>query len=249
MCFPQLDTYESLIKAEYAQSTALFRLQLIRSILHYGVTTKYLERDMRDYIQTPERPKGAMAERKLSQDQVERLTRIITDNDKLHLMVVMFILTGMRVSELVEARWSHIYTRMDRFLGINILGKGNKKRKVKLDPRFVQLLLQYRSERGLSITVGQGDDLIFETRNGTHYDVRGVRDMITRAGRRAGIPFRISPHWLRHTFASFSLAGGANIVDVKETLGHEDIRTTQIYAHSLNDEFGVGPSEHIHLQI
>jgi site-specific recombinase XerD len=104
-------------------------------------------------------------------------------------------------------------------------------------------------ERGLSITVGQGDDLLFVTRNGAPYDVRGVREMITRAGKRANIPFRISPHWLRHTFATFSLAGGANIVEVKNALGHEDIRITQVYSHSLNDEYGVGPSEHIQINV
>jgi integrase/recombinase XerD len=247
--FPQLDAYETIIKEDYAQSTAVFRLQLVRSILLYGMTTRFFSRDMREYVQLPERPKGAMAERKLSKDQVERLTKVVMGNDKLRLMVAMMIFTGMHVSELVAARWSHVYNRMDRFLGITIIGKGGKKRKVKLDPRLVQLLFQYRTQRGLSITVGQGDDLLFVTRNGSPYDVRGVRDMIARAGKRAGIPYRISPHWLRHTFATFALAGGANIVDVQKALGHEDIRTTQVYSHSLNDEFGVGPSEHIQINV
>ncbi len=107
-------------------------------------------------------------------------------------------------------------------------GKGAKDRVVWIDETTVEMLARWRDVRPAS-------DWFFCTLKGAQLRDRDVREMMARRGRKAGITIPVHPHLLRHTFASEYLEDGGTLAELKELLGHEDLRTTAIYSHLANE--------------
>lgn len=146
--------------------------------------------------------------------------------------------TGLRVSELVSLNRSQVDVERGEF---TVRGKGRKPRLVFLSERCTGYLKSYLAKRSdhwepLFISVGrrrEGEELgLGEKRRLTAYS---VEEMVRRTGRLAGIGKKVTPHVLRHSFATTLLHNGADIRSVQEMLGHASITTTQIYTHSTNE--------------
>ena len=136
--------------------------------------------------------------------------------------------SGVRVSELTGLRISRLYLEEGY---MRIEGKGNKQRLVPLSPRAISLLKEYLEQRGrLSIKPGN-EDILFLNRRGAAMTRVMVFYVVRDLAASAGINKTVSPHTLRHSFATHLLEGGANLRAIQEMLGHESIATTEIYVH------------------
>lgn len=145
-----------------------------------------------------------------------------------HTIVETLYGSGLRVSELTDLRIS----RIDMEQGYALVeGKGSKQRIVPLSPASMSLIEEYLPQRArLNIKPGNGD-ILFLNRRGAAMTRVMVFYIIRDLARAAGIQKKVSPHTLRHSFATHLLEGGANLRAIQEMLGHESIATTEIYLH------------------
>jgi len=135
---------------------------------------------------------------------------------------------GLRVSELVSLRLSQLYLD-EQYL--RVLGKGSKERLVPISPKAVsELQLWFHDRRLMTIKPGH-EDYVFLNRRGTHLTRVMILLMVKQQATAAGIQKTISPHTLRHSFATALLEGGADLRAIQAMLGHESIATTQLYTH------------------
>ena len=135
---------------------------------------------------------------------------------------------GLRVSELVNLKLSNLYLT-ERFL--RVMGKGSKERLVPISPRAIQELDDwFEVRRQMNIKPGE-EDYVFLNRRGAHLTRTMILIMIKQQAVAAGITKTISPHTLRHSFATALLEGGADLRAIQALLGHESIGTTEIYTH------------------
>ncbi len=135
---------------------------------------------------------------------------------------------GLRVSELVSLRLSCLY-EAERY--VRVLGKGSKERLVPISQSALDKLhLWFEVRNKMEIKPGE-EDYVFLNRRGSHLTRTMILIMIKRQAAEAGIQKTISPHTLRHSFATALLEGGADLRVIQALLGHEDIGTTEIYTH------------------
>ena len=136
---------------------------------------------------------------------------------------------GLRVSELVNLKMSNIY---DDELFLHVIGKGNKERWVPVNERAMKLILTYIHTVRSHQTPQQGEEkIVFLNRRGHRLSRQMVFIFLQRAVNDAGINKKISPHTLRHSFATELVENGADLRAVQEMLGHANIATTEIYTH------------------
>ena len=136
--------------------------------------------------------------------------------------------TGVRVSELVGL----LLTNLDLEEGLcTVFGKGSKERMVPLGRPACAALSRYLHEVRPALEKGKGRGYVFLNQRGRPLSRTAVWNIVKAAARLAGIEGSVSPHVLRHTYATHLLEGGADLVAVQELLGHADISTTQIYMH------------------
>lgn len=140
---------------------------------------------------------------------------------------------GLRVSELVNLRISHLYPELGF---VRITGKGDKERLVPIGSAALKFIDIYRStiRRHLAIAPGN-EDMLFLNRRGSKLSRVMIFLVIKDLVKKAGINKKISPHTLRHSFATHLVEGGADLRAVQEMLGHESITTTEIYTHLDRD--------------
>jgi len=136
---------------------------------------------------------------------------------------------GLRVSELVNLKLSNLFLE-EEFLRVE--GKGRKERLVPISPRAIKELEYWFIDRDAMTNVKAGEeDYVFLNRRGAHLTRTMILIMIKRLAEEAGIHKIISPHTLRHSFATALLEGGADLRAIQAMLGHESIGTTEIYTH------------------
>jgi integrase/recombinase XerD len=136
---------------------------------------------------------------------------------------------GLRVSELVNLKISNLYTDVGF---IKVLGKGDKERLVPIGRSAIKYISIYRKDIRVHIAVKPGnDDILFLNRRGSKLSRVMIFLLLKDLVRQAGITKNISPHTLRHSFATHLVEGGADLRAVQEMLGHESITTTEIYTH------------------
>ncbi len=140
--------------------------------------------------------------------------------------------TGIRVSELVNLKISDI--EFDRKI-INILGKGKKERIVYYGDYLQEVLEKYINDSRKYLLNNKSSEYLILNNNGSKITTRGVEYIIDKMVNEAAIKHKISPHVLRHTFATHMLNGGADIKSIQQLLGHESLSTTGIYTHITND--------------
>ena len=140
---------------------------------------------------------------------------------------------GLRVSELCNIKLSNVF--FDEGF-VRIVGKGNKERLIPVNPSALKSIKYYRESLRNQLALGnkiknEAEDHVFVTGNGSIISRIMVFNIIKKAGKDAGIQKKISPHSLRHSFATHLIEGGADLRAVQEMLGHASITTTEIYTH------------------
>lgn len=151
-------------------------------------------------------------------------------------MVLTMLDAGLRVGEVVALRPEHLDLAACRLMVRE--GKGAKDRVVHIPRRLRDALSEWMGRRAEWLGDPEGCPWLFPTRHGTQVSTRQVRAFVKREARKAGVAEadRVSPHTLRHTYASDLLRETGNLRLVQELLGHADISTTQIYTHLVNGE-------------
>ncbi len=159
--------------------------------------------------------------------QVPKLNTALGQRDRL--LLEMLYATGVRVSELVNIKVSDINGEE-----IKVLGKGNKERIVEFGDYAESILELYLNEGYKSLNVKKSEYLFLNSRGGK-LTTRGVRYILDNIINKTTIDKKISPHMLRHTFATHLLNEGCDLLTVQELLGHESLTATSIYTHITND--------------
>jgi integrase/recombinase XerD len=169
----------------------------------------------------------------LSETQVESLLLAADITDSIGLrdraMLELLYATGLRVSELVSLRYNQISLQQGV---VRVIGKGNRERLVPIGDEAVSWLTRYLDESRDDLMRGKGIcDNLFVTRRGSGMTRQAFWYLIKRYAIVAGISQKLSPHTLRHAFATHLLNHGADLRVVQLLLGHSDLSTTQIYTH------------------
>ena len=172
----------------------------------------------------------------LKQSELDKLFSVCNDNDYINqrdsLIIELLYATGVRVSELVNIKLKDI-DRSEKV--IKVLGKGNKERIVLYNNHTSDILDIYLND-GYNEFNKKNSGYLILNKNGDNLSERYVRVIIDKLVRKAGLDIKISPHTIRHTFATDMLEEGADLMTVKELLGHESLNTTSIYTHVTNNQ-------------
>jgi integrase/recombinase XerD len=175
---------------------------------------------------------GRSLPKSLSEEEVESLLGAPVVSDPLgnrdRTMLEVLYATGLRVSELVNLRHGQVNTTQGV---IRILGKGNRERLIPLGEEAMRWLKDFAQGSRSEILLERQTDYLFPTRRGDRMTRQAFWHIIKRYARKAGIAKELSPHTLRHAFATHLLNHGADLRVVQMLLGHSDLSTTQIYTH------------------
>ena len=224
---------------EYLYSRGLNRnsisrkLSAIRSFYNYLVSEGVIFVNLFKEVSNPKKREGLP---KYVKDNDLEVMFNSFDMDKCldqrnRLVLEMLYATGVRVSELVNIKLKDI-NKYDNT--IKILGKGSKERIV-IYGSFCEDVLDIYLSDGRKILDKDNSEYLFLNKNGGKLSDRYVREIINNVVRKCEIDYHISPHTLRHTFATDMLNAGADLVSVKEMLGHSSLNTTSIYTHVSNE--------------
>ena len=200
-------------------------LACLRGWFAWQKNTGAIKTDPTEALSNPQRAK--MLPSVLTQEEVKRLLAVATKSRD-RLIIELLYGAGLRVSELVNLRYSQVNLNQGV---IRIMGKGNRERLIPLGEEAVRWLNEFaRSARG-EILLERQTDYLFPTRRGDRMTRQAFWHIIKRYARKAGVDRELSPHTLRHAFATHLLNHGADLRVVQMLLGHSDLSTTQIYTH------------------
>lgn len=202
----------------------------IRTFYKYLCLDGYVEQDPTELIESPKL--GEHIPEVLSVEEIDMLEEAIDlsqpEGQRNKAIIEVLFSCGLRVSELVNLQMSNLYLEEGY---IRVIGKGNKERLVPISNRAIDELRYWFIDRNaMQIKPGE-QDYVFLNRRGAHLTRTMILIMIKRLGIAAGIKKTISPHTLRHSFATSLLEGGADLRSIQAMLGHESIGTTEIYTH------------------
>jgi integrase/recombinase XerD len=156
-------------------------------------------------------------------------------------MLEFLYATGLRVSELCGVRVSELETGMGV---VRVVGKGNKHRLVPVGKSALAAVERYLGDGRPQLLKGRPSPYLFVTNRGGAMTRQGFWTLLGAYGKKAGIFHNLTPHVLRHTFATHLLEGGADLRSVQSMLGHADISTTQIYTHVVRSRLRRTVDEH-----
>lgn len=144
-------------------------------------------------------------------------------------MLELLYASGMRISELVSLNLGDVNIEGDYF--VRCLGKGRKERIIPIYEQIARTIKLYIDEERLKLSRGRNEDALFLNARGERLTRQGFWQKLKEYAKAAGLSSQISPHTLRHSFATHMLSGGADLRSVQELLGHANISTTQVYTH------------------
>jgi len=202
----------------------------VRSLFRFLCLDGYRDDDPSELLESP--VLGEHLPEVLSVEEVDMLEASIDcskwEGHRNRAIVEVLFSCGLRVSELVNLKLSDLYLQEQY---VRVLGKGSKERLVPISPRAIKELDLWFVDRNLMTIKPGEEDYIFLNRRGAHLTRTMILIMIKRQAAEAGIAKTISPHTLRHSFATALLEGGADLRVIQALLGHENIGTTEIYTH------------------
>lgn len=226
-----LQTFSSsLFDLGIAPSTHARILCGVRSLYQFLELDGYIEQDPTELLESPIQNKHLPEV--LSTAEVDKLEEAIDlskwEGHRNRAIIEVLFSCGLRVSELVALTLSQIYEE-EGF--VRVMGKGSKERLVPIGKKAIrELHLWYDDRCHMKIKKGE-EDYVFLNRRGAHLTRTMILIMIKQYALDAGIQKTISPHTLRHSFATALLEGGASLRAIQAMLGHEKIGTTEIYTH------------------
>ncbi len=237
---------DALNRRGLAPRTAARRLSALKQFFRFLVADKYRDDDPSAILDAPRR--GRPLPKTLSETEVDGLlesARALDGPEGVRLVCLLEVLyaTGLRVSELVSLPFASV-ARDPRVLIVR--GKGGKERMVPLTEAAVAAIGDYKAVRPAFLPPGGTSPHLFPSRSADgHLTRRRLAQLLDDTARAAGIdPQRVSPHVLRHAFATHLLDHGADLRSVQQMLGHADISTTQIYTHVLAERLKALVEQH-----
>ena len=202
----------------------------IRGFYKYLVLERVMETNPTELLESPKI--GDHLPEVLSVEEIDMMIAAIPPEKDESLrneaIIEMLYGSGLRVSELIDIRISRINFD-DGFMIME--GKGSKQRLVPISPRALQLARLWMEQRGGMNVAPEGQDILFLNRRGKPLTRVMIFYIVKDLAERAGIKRSVSPHTLRHSFATHLLEGGANLRSIQKMLGHESLTTTEIYVH------------------
>jgi len=219
------------------RATIARKLSAVRSFFRYLVREGKLDENPARPVRTPRQEKKLP--RLLDEGEVTILletpasTTVRGKRDRA--LLELLYATGMRVGEIVSLDLAAIDLSEGTIL---VLGKGSKERHVLFGEKAKAALLEYLAARRSSPAraAGRGEDALFINKNGTRLTDRSVRRMLAARLTECAVKHRISPHGLRHSFATHLLNRGADLRAIQELLGHASLSTTQRYTHVSTEQ-------------
>ena len=210
------------------------KLSGVRGFYNYLYNNGIIDKNYFNDIRNPKKIKGLP--NYLKEEEIDKLFEvpdINTDLGQRNLLIIeMLYATGVRVSELVNIKLKDIDKYND---SIKIIGKGNKMRIVYFGS-FCRISLDKYLKDGRVNLNTKNSKYLFLNKNGYRLSDRMIRNIIDDLIIKAGISKNVYPHMIRHTFATDMLNSGADLMTVKELLGHENIDTTSIYTHVTDEQ-------------
>lgn len=214
----------------HAATSVARKLSTLKSFFDYALRQKWIEMNMAKTIQAPKIPKKIP--RFLTVDEVFVLlsapkgVSILELRDKA--ILELFYASGLRLSELVALN----ITSLDLEQGlVRVLGKGNKERMLPMGKQAVTSLKNYLEKRELVLHGKADSGALFLNKSGARLSARAVERLLEKYLKLTGIQKKVTPHVLRHTFATHLLNAGADMRGIQELLGHASLSTTQRYTH------------------
>jgi len=202
----------------------------VRQFYRFLVIDGYLEVDPTELLESPKQPDHLPEV--LSTAEVDLLEQAIDlskwEGHRNRAIIEVLFSCGLRVSELTNLKLSNLYIEEQY---IRVMGKGSKERLVPISPRALDELNYWFADRNVMKIKPGEEDYVFLNRRGQHLTRTMILIMIKRYAVEASIKKTISPHTLRHSFATSLLEGGADLRAIQAMLGHESIGTTEIYTH------------------
>ena len=202
----------------------------VRTFYKYLQLEGYIKDDPSELLESPKL--GDHLPEVLTTEEVDRLEAAIDlskwEGQRNRTIIEILFSCGLRVSELTTLKMSDLYLEGGF---IKVHGKGRKERLVPISQSAIKQLNYWFIDRNLMNIKPGEEDYVFLNRRGAHLTRTMILIMIKRLGAEAGINKTISPHTLRHSFATAMLEGGADLRAIQVMLGHESIDTTEIYTH------------------
>jgi integrase/recombinase XerD len=219
---------------EYSSSTVARKVAAVRAFLHFLVSENVLSEDPSENLDSPSVTKRLP--RPISPEDIEALlaapdtdkgARGVRDKALLELLYA----TGMRVTEVVSLQVDDVSLASST---VRCFGKGAKERIIPVYPKAVRALEEYLEKGRLSLIKDSEEKALFVNHRGERLTRQGLWLIIKRYVKQVGISDLVTPHTLRHSFATHMLNGGADLRNVQKLLGHANISTTQIYTQVSN---------------
>lgn len=222
------DYMKALFENGEKVSTVVHHLTAIKNFHKYLVKANYLKKDVSLLVERPKMPKRLPSV--LSVEEVDALLDIPLNNVfdyRNKAMLELLYATGMRVSELVNLTFSELDLENSV---VRFVGKGKKERVVPMGEYACNYMMKYLEYRQALIKHGN-NEYIFLNNHGKCMTRQGFFKNLQAILKSKNIKTHVSPHTLRHSFATHMLEGGANLRAIQELLGHTDLATTRIYTH------------------
>lgn len=231
----QITGYMTQLKEKgLAAATIARKLAAIKAFYRFMTAEGYMDANPAEVVEAG--TKGIKLPRVLSEDEVVRLLNqpdiTTAEGFRDRTMLEVLYATGMRVSELINLTLDRVDLNMKYIIAF---GKGSKERIVPLGSVAAEFLQQYLEKVRPKLThAGRNTNIVFLAFGGHELTRQRFWQIIRAYGRKANINKALTPHILRHSFATHLLDNGADLRSVQELLGHSDISTTQIYTHLTN---------------
>jgi len=220
-----------LTDKNYSKRSIARKLAAIKSYFKFLLKMNYIDKNSADYVSTPKLPK--LLPHFLYEDEISNIIDSFNENNfestRDRAIIETLYSTGMRVSELVNLGYQDI----DLSQGIaRVFGKGKKERIVAIGSKCRESISNYLIYRkALMIKIKIDNEALFLNSRGGRLTDRGVRYIFDKYVKKVAFEKKVSPHTIRHTFATHMLNNGCDLRVVQEFLGHSSLTTTQIYTH------------------
>jgi len=224
-----------LKERNYANTTLARKVAAAKSFFKFMVAEGHLKDNPTENVSSPN--VGRLLPKPISIAQVRKLleqpTKLSTPEAKRDsAMLSLLYASGMRVSELISLNVGDVDTKEDF---VRCFGKGSKERMIPIARKASVTVQEYHEEARPKLAHGKGEKALFLNRRGERLTRQGFWQILKGYAKAAGLSSEITPHTLRHSFATHMLSGGADLRSVQELLGHANISTTQVYTHLTSE--------------
>ena len=225
----------SLKERGYVSTTVARKVAAVKSFFGFMVADGIMKTSPVDGISSPKVGKSLPKPISVSQARrlIEQPGKLSTPEAKRdRAMLELLYASGMRVSELVSLNLTDIDTKGG---SVRCFGKGHKERLIPIAPSAALTLEEYINEARPKLAPASSETALFLNRRGGRLTRQGLWQILKGYAKEAGLEVQVTPHTLRHSFATHMLSGGADLRSVQQLLGHANISTTQVYTHLTSE--------------